>query len=234
MELTTWISEIGASFYRAFFENNRYLLYLDGLKVTLQITALAAVIGILIGVVVAIIKVSADQNKMLGFLSKVGNLYTTVIRGTPVIIQLFIIYNMIFTSRNTSEVFIGAICFGINSGAYVTEIIRAGIMAVDKGQMEAGRTLGFNQTQTMRFIILPQAIKNILPALGNEFIVLIKETSVGSAIAITEVTKAATLIGSRTYDVLPPYFIAAGFYLVLVLFLQKLQSILERRMAQGD
>lgn len=219
---------------KAWVPNGRYLMYLKGLKVTLQITALAVIIGLVIGVVVAVVKVSEDQNPLMKFLSKLGSLYTTVIRGTPVLLQLLIIYNLIFTSRDTSEVFIGAICFGINSGAYVAEIIRAGIEAVDRGQTEAGRSLGFNSMQTMSYIILPQAIKNILPALGNEFITLIKETSVGSVIAITELTKVATLIGSRTYDILPPLFISAFFYLALVLILQQFQKRLERRMSQND
>lgn len=220
--------------YDAFIPQGRYMLYIDGLVLTLQITVLAVIIGMVIGVVIAIAKVSRKQNRALGILARVGDLYTTVIRGTPVLLQLLIIYNLIFTSRNTSEVLVGAVCFGINSGAYITEIVRAGIEAVDNGQTEAGRSLGFNQGETMRYIILPQAIKNILPALGNELIVLIKETSVGSVIAITELTKAATLVGSRTYDILPPLFIAATFYLVLVVILQKFQNKLERRMAQID
>ena len=219
--------------YEAFIPQGRYMLYLDGLLLTLQITFFAVIIGMVIGVLVAVAKVSRDQNPVMTFLAKLGDIYTTVIRGTPVLLQLLIIYNLIFTSRSTSEVLVGAVCFGINSGAYIAEIVRAGIEAVDHGQMEAGRSLGFNAGETMRFIILPQAIKNILPALGNEFIVLIKETSVGSVIAITELTKAATLVGSRTYDILPPLFIAAGFYLILVLILQKFQGKLERRMANN-
>lgn len=220
--------------YEAFMSQGRYMLYFDGLLLTLKITVLAVIIGMAIGVLVAIVKVSRKQNTLMGFLARLGDLYTTVIRGTPVLLQLLIIYNLIFTSRSTSEVLVGAVCFGINSGAYIAEIVRAGIEAVDNGQTEAGRSLGFKQGETMRYIILPQAIKNILPALGNEFIVLIKETSVGSVIAITELTKAATLVGSRTYDILPPLFIAAAFYLVLVLILQKFQGKLERRMAQVD
>lgn len=213
---------------------DRYLLFIKGFSVTLQIALIAVIIGCIIGFLVAVVKVSESKSPVIRILAKIGNLYTTVIRGTPVLLQLLIIYNMIFTSRNTSEVLVGGICFGINSGAYVAEIIRAGILAVDRGQTEAGRSLGFNGTQTMRFIVVPQAIKNILPALGNEFISLIKETSVGSIIAITDVTKVATLIGSRTWDVVPPLVISALFYLALVLLLQKFQGSLERRMAQGD
>lgn len=226
--------ELGSRFYRAFFSQSRYLLYLDGVKITFQITFVAAIIGIVIGAFLAIIKVYPSDNPAMRFLKRFANLYTTVIRGTPVLLQLLIIYNMIFTSRDANVILIGGLGFGLNSGAYVTEIVRAGILAVDRGQMEAGRTLGFNATQTMRYIIMPQAVKNILPTLGNEFIVLIKETSVASVIAITDVTRAATLIGTRTYDVLPPYFIASGFYLIIVLLLQKGVDLLERRMSQGD
>jgi ABC-type amino acid transport system permease subunit len=149
-------------------------------------------------------------------------------------VQLLIIYNLIFTSRDSNEILIGAVCFGINSGAYVSEIIRAGIDSIDKGQMEAGRSLGMSYVQTMVMIILPQAVRNILPALGNEFIILIKETSVASVIAITDLTQAAQYIGSRTWDILPPLIIVALFYLVIVMGLSKLLSIFERRLAKGD
>ena len=149
-------------------------------------------------------------------------------------VQLLIIYNLIFTSRNSNEIIIGSVCFGINSGAYVAEIIRAGIESIDNGQMEAGRSLGMSYIQTMRKIILPQAVRNILPALGNEFIVLIKETSVASVIAVTDLTKAAQYIGSRTWDILPPLIIAALCYLVIVMGLSKLMSVFERRLARSD
>lgn len=147
-------------------------------------------------------------------------------------VQLLIIYNLVFTARDTNEIVVGAICFGINSGAYVAEIIRAGIESIDKGQMEAGRSLGFNYMQTMHYIIVPQAIKNILPALSNEFIVLIKETSVAGIIAVTDLTKAAQYIGSTDYNILPPLYVAAACYLVIVLGLTKLQGMLERRLAR--
>ena len=149
-------------------------------------------------------------------------------------VQLLIIYNLIFTSRNTNEIVVGAVCFGINSGAYVAEIIRAGIESIDRGQMEAGRSLGFNYLQTMRLIIVPQAIKNILPAIGNELITLIKETSVAGVIAVTDLTKAAQYVGSVTWDILTPLFIAAVVYLIIVLGLTKLLGIFERRLAQSD
>ena len=221
-------------FYVAVIKDQRYLSYLDGLKNTILISLLAILLGLLIGLVVAVIKVATSQSKKLKLLNMLCNVYITIIRGTPVMVQLLIIYNLIFTSRNTNEIIVGAVCFGINSGAYVAEIIRAGIESIDRGQMEAGRSLGLNYLQTMKSIIIPQAIKNILPALGNEFIVLIKETSVAGVIAVTDLTKAAQYIGSASWRILPPLFVAAACYLVMVLGLTKLLNIFERRMAQGD
>lgn len=228
-----WLKDIYMSFYNALIPHQRYMSYLHGLKITLLISFFAIILGILIGVLVAVLKV-ASANYKIGWLTSICNVYVNVIRGTPLMVQLLIIYNLIFTSRNSNEIVIGAVCFGINSGAYVAEIIRAGIESIDKGQMEAGRSLGMSYVQTMMKIILPQAIRNILPALGNEFIVLIKETSVASVIAITDLTKAAQYIGSRTWDILPPLIIAALCYLVIVMGLSKLLSIFERRLAKGD
>ncbi|NLP16404.1 MAG: amino acid ABC transporter permease [Clostridiales bacterium] len=221
------------SFYNAIVPDQRYLSYLQGLKITLLISFFAIILGILIGVLVAVFKVTATNYKMK-WLSSICNVYINVIRGTPLMVQLLIIYNLIFTSRNSNEIIIGSVCFGINSGAYVAEIIRAGIESIDNGQMEAGRSLGMSYIQTMRKIILPQAVRNILPALGNEFIVLIKETSVASVIAVTDLTKAAQYIGSRTWDILPPLIIAALCYLVIVMGLSKLMSVFERRLARSD
>ena len=164
--LTGFFQNFAEAFDRAFLREQRYLAYLDGLKVTILISCMAILIGTVIGLIIAVGKVASAQNKKLWIVSKLCNLYTTVIRGTPVMVQLLIIYNLVFTSRDTNEIIVGGICFGINSGAYVAEIIRAGIESIDKGQMEAGRSLGFNYIQTMRFIIIPQAIKNILPALS--------------------------------------------------------------------
>lgn len=229
-----WIISLGTRYYDAFITEDRYKYYLEGLLKTLEISFFAILIGVLIGVTVAVIKVSTANMKGLRFLGVICNAYINIIRGTPVILQLLIIYNLVFTSRDTNEVVVAAICFGINSGAYVAEIVRAGIESIDKGQMEAGRSLGLNANQTMFYIIMPQAIKNILPALGNEFIVLIKETSVASMIAVTDLTKAAQYIGSRTWDILPPLIICAVFYLIIVLGLTKLLGIFERRMSQGD
>jgi His/Glu/Gln/Arg/opine family amino acid ABC transporter permease subunit len=229
-----WFTHLIERYYNAFILDNRYLYYLDGLKATLAISFLAIIIGAVIGILVAIIKTSVATSKNFRWVGMICNGYINIIRGTPVIVQLLIIYNLVFTARNTNEIIVAAVCFGINSGAYVAEIVRAGIESIDKGQYEAGRTLGLNRTQTMKLIIMPQAIKNILPALGNEFIVLIKETSVASMIAVTDLTKAAQYIGSRTWDILPPLIIAAVFYLIIVLGLTKLLGVFERRLSQGD
>lgn len=239
--ITIWFSNILERYYDALIPEKRYLAYLNGLKITIEISLLAVLIGVLIGIIIAVIKVSAPSyngkkwaSNLLRVGEKICNLYVTIIRGTPVMLQLLIIYNLIFTARNTNEVLVGAICFGINSGAYVAEIVRAGIESVDKGQNEAGRTLGFNYIQTMTYIVMPQAVRNILPALGNEFIALIKETSVASVIAVTDILKASQYVGSRTYDILPPLIIAACFYLVMVIGLSKLLEKFGRRLGEND
>ena len=228
-----WGWKLYQSFYDALIPDKRYLAYLEGLKVTFLISLMAIILGIAIGVIVAVVKVSATNYKMR-WLGAICNVYINIIRGTPLMVQLLIIYNLVFTSRNTNEIIVGAVCFGINSGAYVAEIIRAGIESIDRGQMEAGRTLGLNYMQTMRLIVVPQAIKNILPALGNEFITLIKETSVAGIIAVTDLLKAAQYVGSRTWVILPPLIIAAGCYLVIVMGLSRLLTLFERRLARGD
>lgn len=231
--LKDWGYGIYQSFYNALVPDQRYLAYLQGLKITLLISFFAIILGIMIGMLVAVLKVASANYKMK-WLANICNIYINVIRGTPLMVQLLIIYNLIFTSRNSNEIVIGAVCFGINSGAYVAEIIRAGIESIDKGQMEAGRSLGMNYIETMVKIILPQAVRNIMPALGNEFIVLIKETSVASVIAVTDLTKAAQYIGSRTWDILPPLIIAALCYLAIVMGLSKLLAVFERRLAKSD
>ncbi|SES68101.1 amino acid ABC transporter substrate-binding protein, PAAT family /amino acid ABC transporter membrane protein, PAAT family [[Clostridium] polysaccharolyticum] len=233
-EERSWISNIGGRFYDSLIKGGRYKTYLSGLLVTIEISFFAILLGILLGVLIAIGKVTANANSKFGWLGKLCGIYTTIIRGTPVIVQLLIIYNLIFTSKDANPILTGAVCFGINSSAYVAEIVRAGIESLDNGQTEAGRSLGFTYGQTMIYIILPQAVRNILPALGNEFISLIKETSVAGYIAVTDLTKAAQLVGNRTYDVLPPLIIAAAIYLVMVVGLTKGLSLIERRMGQGD
>jgi His/Glu/Gln/Arg/opine family amino acid ABC transporter permease subunit len=230
------LKSIGQSFYNAWVPERRYLAYLSGLRMTLLISLFAVIIGIAIGIILAIIRVSSkhSSNPLLSVLNAFAKVYITVIRGTPMIVQIMIIYNLIFTSPNTNPIVVGAVCCGINSGAYVSEIIRAGIESIPIGQMEAGRSLGLTYSMTMRTIILPQAIKNILPALGNEFIVLVKETSVISVIAVNDLMKMAGYVGSRTWDVIPPYVIAAAIYLIMTLGLSALMGFFERKMGKGD
>lgn len=231
--IVTWAKEVYEAFYIALIVDNRYMAYLKGLRITIIISLMAILIGTVIGGIIAIIKVTA-KNYNKKWVGRICDVYINVIRGTPVVVQLLIMYNLIFASRSTNEIIVGAVCFGINSGAYVAEIIRAGIESIDKGQMEAGRSLGLNFVQTMRLIIMPQAIKNILPALGNEFIILIKETSVAGYIAVTDLTKAAQYVVSRTWNPMPPYIITAVCYMILVLGLSKLLSRFERRLSKGD
>lgn len=231
-----WLQSLFDSFYNAIVPEQRYLAYLSGLKMTILISVFAVLLGILIGTLVAVVKVSSknSHNPLLKVASALASVYTTVIRGTPAMLQVLLIYNIVFTSPDTNRVVVGAACFGINSGAYVAEIIRAGIESIPRGQMEAGRSLGLNYIQTMRAIILPQAVKNILPALGNELIVMVKETSVISVIAVNDLMKMAQYIGSRTWDTIPPLVIAGLIYLLITILLTKLQGMLERRLSQGD
>ena len=183
---------------------------------------------------IAIIRSTYDKTGKMKILNFFCNVYLTVIRGTPVVVQLLIIYFVIFGSVDISKVFVAIMAFGINSGAYVAEIFRSGIMSIDNGQFEAGRSLGFNYTQTMRYIIMPQAFKNVLPALGNEFIVLLKETSVSGYIALQDLTKGGDIIRSRTYDAFMPLLAVALIYLVMVMIFTKLVNMLERRLRNSD
>ena len=232
----SWLTDLYESFYNAIVPEQRYLAYLSGLEMTLLISLFAVFIGILIGIIVAVIKVAArgSKNPVLRVLAGICNAYTTIIRGTPAMLQVLIIYNLVFTSPNVSRIVVGAVCFGINSGAYVAEIFRAGLESIPKGQMEAGRSLGLNYIQTTRIIILPQAIKNILPSLGNELITMVKETSVISVIAVNDLMKMAQYIGSRTWDIIPPLVIAGLIYLIITLILTYFQKKLERRLARSD
>ena len=222
------------SFYLNFIEDDRWMYLVDGLKVTLLVTFFAVLIGIALGFLVAVIRATYEKTGKLKILDLVCRLYLTVIRGTPVVVQLMIIYFVIFESVDISKVFVAIVAFGFNSGAYVAEIFRSGIMSIDNGQFEAGRSLGFNYVQTMRYIIMPQAFKNVLPALGNEFIVLLKETSVAGYIALQDLTKGGDIIRSRTYDALMPLFAVALIYLALVIGFSKLVNILERRLRSSD
>ena len=226
-------------FYQAFIEADRWLQYLNGVKTTLLVTALALILGVALGVTVAILRTAHDQqrpghrNFVLGILNAVCKVYTTVIRGTPMMVQLLIMSMVIFAnSRNFTMV--GALALGINSGAYVSEIIRGGLMAVDPGQMEAGRSLGLNYITTMVVIIIPQAIRAVLPALGNEFIILLKDTSLITVIGGKELLYAAQGIMNRTYEAMFPLCGVALVYLFLVMLFTWLLTKFERRMAQGD
>lgn len=224
----------GERFAFNFIDDKRWTYITEGLKVTLQITFLALLIGIVLGFVLAIIRSTYLKTGKLKILNLVAQIYITVIRGTPVVVQLLIIYFVIFGTVNVSKVLAAVLAFGMNSAAYVAEIVRSGIMSIDDGQFEAGRSLGFNYFQTMIYIVLPQAFKNILPALGNEFIVLLKETSVAGYIAIQDLTKGGDIIRSRTYDAMFPLLTVAVIYLVMVMIFSKLVNMLERRLRNSD
>ncbi len=238
MDLPFW-QEGYVKFYQAFIEADRWKQYLEGAGRTLMVTALALVIGILLGVMVAVIRSAHDQqrlgkrNILLGFINKICQIYVTIIRGTPMIVQLLIMGFVIFkSSRNYNAV--GALTLGINSGAYVSEIIRGGLMSLDPGQSEAGRSLGLNYMDTMRFIVIPQAFKTILPALSNEFITLLKDTALIYTIGGKELVYAANAISTRTFEQMFPLLGTASIYLVMVLLFTWMQTKLERRLRQSD
>ncbi len=236
--------DIKDSLYKTFIADDRGIQLLKGLGVTLEITVVAALIGIAIGFIVAAIRATYDKNiagrktrnfgeVILKILNWICNIYLTVIRGTPIVIQLMIMHFIILASVRNG-IFAAFIAFGINSGAYVAEIVRSGIMSIDKGQFEAGRSLGFNYLQTMWHIVFPQAFKNILPALGNEFIVLIKETSVAGYVALKDITYVGNLIRSRTYEAFFPLITVAIIYLAIVMILSHFLKKLERRLRNSD
>ena len=236
--LTFWQS-FYVKFYQAFIEADRWKQYLGGVGTTLYVTALALALGIALGVIIAIIRTAHDQqrpgkrNFFLGIINAVCKVYITVIRGTPMMVQLLIMGFVVFsTSRDYTSV--GILTLGINSGAYVAEIIRGGLMSLDPGQMEAGRSLGMGYIDTMRFIVIPQAFKAILPSLGNEFIILLKDTSLITVIGGKELVYAAQGIYSRTYEQMFPLVGVALIYLVLVMALTWLLGLLERRLRQSD
>ena len=222
------------SFYQNFIEKDRWQYLLTGLENTLLITIFAVLIGVAIGFLVAIIRASHDKNGSLKILNFICRVYLTVIRGTPTMIQLMITYYIIFASVNVSKIFVAVCAFGINSGAYVAEIVRSGIMSIDQGQFEAGRSLGFNYVQTMRLIILPQAFKNVLPALGNEMIVLLKETSISGYVGTMDLTKGCDIIRSTTYEAYLPLFGVAAIYLVIVMLMTAGVNRLERKLRTNE
>ena len=216
-----------------FIEKSRYKYLLDGINNTLLITIVAASIGILLGFIIAVIRATHDRTGKLKLLDLICRLYLTVIRGTPTTVQLLIVYFVIFSS--VSRPMLSAfIAFGLNSAAYVAEIVRSGIMSIDTGQMEAGRSLGLGYWQTMGYVIIPQAFKNVLPALTNEFIVLLKETSICIAISLRDLTYGTQLISSQTYDYMFPLLAGAAIYLVIVILLTFLFGKLERRLRQNE
>ena len=241
--MQAWFESLKADFELNFIQGRRWTYLVDGLGATLTITLLAGLLGIAIGVVIAMIRSTYDKTaegarktlgrRLFGVVDKICRVYLTVIRGTPVVVQLMIIYFVIFAWSNNGTM-IAALAFGLNSGAYVAEIVRGGIMSIDNGQFEAGRSLGFNYVQTMRFIIIPQTVKNVLPSLANEFIALLKETSVAGYVAVQDLTKAGDIIRSRTYSPFMPLIAVALIYLALVMFFSWLVGKLERRLRNSD
>lgn len=232
--MAEYMQTFQSKFYNNFIEDNRWHYIADGLKVTLLVTFFSVLIGIVLGFLIAVVRSTNEKTGKLKVLDWFCRVYLTVIRGTPVVVQLMIIYFVIFGSVTIEKVPVAIMAFGLNSAAYVAEIFRSGIMSIDNGQFEAGRSLGFTYPQTMMYIIMPQAFKNVLPALGNEFIVLLKETSVSGYIALQDLTKGGDIIRSRTYDAFMPLIAVAVIYLVLVVGFTKLVNILERRLRSSD
>ena len=245
MSISSAIDNFKSQFDINFIQKDRWRYMLQGLGNTLTITAVAAIIGIVLGVIIAAVRSSYDKNEeslklrggfsyhLLKFLNGICKIYLTIIRGTPVVVQLLICYFIIFAA-SSNGVAVAIFAFGINSGAYVAEIFRGGIMSIDQGQFEAGRSIGFNYIQTMRYIILPQMFKTVLPTLLNEFIALLKETSVAGYVAVTDLTKAGSSISASTYSYYMPLLTVALVYLVIVMLLTKLVGILERRMRKNE
>ena len=235
--------QLQLGFYQTFILDDNYNYFIQGIGITLLTTVLALLIGLVLGVILAIIRSAHDQqqenhkNPVLGFFNVLAKIYLTVIRGTPTMVQLLIMWFVIWAAaRSTTQnmVTCAVLTFGINSGAYVAEIIRSGIMSIDAGQMEAGRSLGLSYATTMRSVIIPQAFKNVLPALGNEFIVLLKETSVAGYIALEDLTKGGHIIRSRTYDAFFPLMAVAAIYLIMVVVFSHFVTLLERRLKKSE
>ena len=239
----SWIDNFKSEFDTNFIQENRWQDLLKGLGNTLTITFFALLIGIVIGVIIAMVRSTYDKTqsnarpslrrKLFGVANGLCKVYLTVLRGTPVVVQLLIFFFVIMASSRNG-VLVASIAFGLNSGAYVAEIIRGGIMSIDNGQFEAGRSLGFNYLQTMQHIIIPQTVKNVLPSLMNEFIALLKETSVAGYVAVTDLTKAGNIIRGRTFSPFMPLIAVALVYLAMVMFFSWLEGILERRLRNSD
>ena len=231
--MAEWLLEIKDKAVSAFIEQDRWKLYLEGFGVTLQVAFFAAIIGIVIGTVVALMKLSRTRRGKKTIFARIADIYIDIIRGTPSVLQLLIMWFVIMATTNNG-ILVASISFGINSGAYVAEIIRAGILAVDKGQMEAGRALGLTNAQTMVYIIIPQASKNVLPPLGNEFIVLLKETAIVGYVSLSDLTRVANQISSRTYEAFMPLIGSAVIYFVTIKIITILLEKLERRLRKSD
>ena len=246
--MEAWWEGVQKGIYQTFIYKGNYIYFVKGVRITLLVTALALVLGVVLGVLVAVIRSAHDQqpankkNPVLGILDGICKFYMTVIRGTPMMVQLlimwFVLWPILFpgSTRGTDGNLIrcAVLAFGINSGAYVAEIVRSGIMSIDKGQMEAGRSLGLNYINTMRFIIVPQAFKNVLPALGNELITLLKETSIVTVIGLKDLTKGAMIVQANTYQALVPFLGIAVIYLAMVMVLSWLLGKMERRLRKSD
>lgn len=227
--MENFINNVYKQFYQTLVEQDRYRFILEGLGKTLIIAFFAVILGVILGGLVALIRNYHEETKKAQLANFISKLYVTIIRGTPAVLQLMIIYYVIFRTVDINTILVGVIAFGINSGAYVSEIIRAGINSIDRGQKEAADSLGLTYRETMKSIILPQAIRNVLPALSNEFITLLKETSVAGYIGIIELVKAADIIASGTYNYFFPLIIIAIIYLILTIGLSKLLTIFEKK-----
>lgn len=220
-------------FNAAFVAGDRYKLYISGLGITLEIALFAAILGVVIGTILALMKLSAKEDGRPTAFYYIATVYVDIIRGTPSVLQLLIMWFIVMASSNNG-ILVASLSFGLNSAAYVSEIVRGGILAVDKGQMEAGRSLGLSKAQTMQYIVLPQAMKNVIPPLGNEFITLIKETAIVGYVSLADLTRVANQVASRTYDAFMPLIGAAVIYFVVIKILTLILGNLERRMRKSD
>lgn len=232
--MAEWWDNIVAKFIHNFISDDRWKYLWDGLGTTLKVTLFALIMGLVLGFLVAVVRSTHDKTGRFKIANAFCKIYLTVIRGTPVVVQLLIIYFVIFSSSNIDKSLVAVIAFGVNSGAYVAEIFRGGIMSIDIGQFEAGRSLGFNYSRTMLHIIMPQAFKNVVPPLANEFIVLLKETSIVGFIGLQDLTRGGSIIQGRTFDAFMPLIAVALIYLALVMLLSRGVTLLERRLRKSD
>lgn len=228
-----WLNHIWEKIDAAFLAEDRWILYVKGLGVTMEVAVTAGIIGIILGTIVAFMKLSTTKRGKPTIFTHIANIYIDIIRGTPSVLQLLIMWFGVFASCKNG-ILVACLTFGINSGAYVAEIVRAGILAVDKGQTEAGRSLGLSRFQTMRYIVIPQAFKNVLPPLGNEFIVLIKETAIVGYVSLSDLTRVANQMSSRLYDAFTPLIGSAIVYFIIIKILTILLAKLERRLRKSD